>query len=425
MRRYILRSISAFTLIASTRSAAAQHPSADTTLSRLVREAIAANPALATATARSRAAELRVGPAGALAGPTLTVGAVDLTLPRFAFRQSDFTEIDVQAEQSFPWPGTLAARTRSAAALGAASRAAIEVARRELVGRIAEAYFRLRYVVTARATLIRQQALLDGTVQSALSQYAAGAVPQSDPLQARMAAARLDADGAVLASEETMLRSRLRAMRSVRGVDSLVIAPIAGDEPTALLRSADSAHVGPAPDLTRQPKIAAGRALAAAAQETVEAEYLSGKPEFIVTARYGARPLGADFFSALVGVRLPLWSRSKQRGVVRAARADKDVAQSAVREAEASIQGEWEELNANAAASGNQLAILVDRVLPIADAATDAALREYRLGKASVTSVLATEDAAFRVRLDVARITSEHLAHIVMLAQFTTWEVTP
>ena len=145
----------------------------------------------------------------------------------------------------------------------------------------------------------------------------------------------------------------------------------------------------------------------------------------MVTARYGARPLGVDFFSALVGVRLPLWSKAKQRDAVKAANADADAAQSAVRNAESALQVEWQELSTNATASRNQLTILVDRVLPIADAAIDAALRDYRLGKATVASVLAAEDAAFRVRLDVARIASEHLAHIVMLAQFANWEVAP
>lgn len=425
MRRYILRSIGAVALIASAHSAAAQHPSADSTLSRLLREAVAANPALAAATARGHAADLRVRPAGALAGPTLSVGVMDLTLPTFAFRQSDFTEIDVQAEQSFPWPGTLAARTKSAAALGAASRADIEVARRDLVGRVAEVYHRLRYVVTARATLIRQQALLEGTVQSALSQYAAGAVPQSDPLQVRIVAARLSADSAALASEELVLRSRLRAMRAVRGADPIVITSLTDADALALLHGADSAHVGPTPDLARQPRIAANRAFATASNESVDVARLSGKPEFMVTARYGARPLGADFFSAFVGVRLPLWSQSKQRALVQAAHADADAAQSAVRDAEANLRSEWEALEANATASRDQLAILVDRVLPIADAATEASLRDYGLGKASVATVLAAEDAAFRVRLDIARITSEHLSHIVMLAQFATWEVTP
>lgn len=425
MQSHILRAIGTVVLLASAKSASAQHAAPDSTLARLVREAISANPSLAAATARSRAAEARIRPAGALADPTVTVGAVDLALPRFAFRQTDFTEIDVQADQTIPWPGTLAARTRSAVALNDASRADIEVRRRDLIGRVAEAYYQLRYVVTARATVIHQQALLDGAFQAALAQYAAGAAPQSDPLQARVAAARLDAEAAGIASREALLRAQLRAFRAVRGIDSIAIAPITVDEAKVLLHGADSAHDGTSPDLAQQPRIAAGRALVASATEAAEAERLGGRPEFMVTARYGARPLGADFFSALVGVRLPIWSRSKQRELVRAAHAEAAAAQSDVAAAQATIQSEWDGLNANAAASRDQLGILVDRVLPVTDATVDAALRDYRLGRANVANVLAADDAAYRIRLDLARLTAEHLTHIVMLAQFANWEVTP
>ena len=54
----------------------------------------------------ARAAAVRVRSAGALPDPMLERGVMNLTLPRFAFRESDFTEVDVQLSQEFPWPGT-------------------------------------------------------------------------------------------------------------------------------------------------------------------------------------------------------------------------------------------------------------------------------------------------------------------------------
>ncbi len=60
-------------------------------------------------TARAGTA-LRVRPAGTLPDPMFTTGVMDLTLPRLAFNNSDFTEVDGELTQAVPWSRTLGAR---------------------------------------------------------------------------------------------------------------------------------------------------------------------------------------------------------------------------------------------------------------------------------------------------------------------------
>ena len=74
--------------------------------------------------------------------------------------------------------------------------------------------------------------------------------------------------------------------------------------------------------LPDHPRLAARRAAVEAAEQTARVEQLAARPDFTITGRYGARPLGSDFFSAFVGVRLPLWSGRKQGRLAEAARAD-------------------------------------------------------------------------------------------------------
>src|ERR671931_1723951 len=125
---------------------AQESPAQDTLLTRLTAEAIHANPALAASRAMARAAASRITAAGALPDPVLTAGVMDLTLPRFALRESDFTEVDVELSQEFPWPGTLAARSRAARADAHAREADAAARTRDVVARTAELYYRLRYV---------------------------------------------------------------------------------------------------------------------------------------------------------------------------------------------------------------------------------------------------------------------------------------
>ena len=132
----------------------------DSLLARLTREALDSAPAVRRAEALARAAERRVRPAGALPDPMLMAGVMDLTLPRFAFRESDFTEVDVEVSQALPWPGTLKAQSRAAGATARASRADLAALRREVITRVSSAYYRLRYVVAAQRVLAAQHRLL-------------------------------------------------------------------------------------------------------------------------------------------------------------------------------------------------------------------------------------------------------------------------
>jgi cobalt-zinc-cadmium efflux system outer membrane protein len=398
--------------------AAAQSTQADdTTLVRLTAEAVAANPSLDASRAMARAAAARVRPAGALPDPMLTAGVMDLTLPRFAFHESDFTEVDFELSQEFPWPGTRGAKTQAARAEARARDADVGARRREVSVRVAELYYRLRYVVTARATLQRQRQLLATAVEISTTRYATASAPQSDPLQARVAVARLEAEDADLAEQEATLRAQLKALRNVRGPERLAVAPIRSDG-VLFQRHQGLAPGGRTPDsLAVHPRLVAKQAELEAAERAVRVEQLGARPDFSITTRYGARPLDSDFFSAFVGIRVPLWAGRKQHRLADAARADADAARAALAEERAALGADLSIALAGIASGEARLRLLTTRVIPAAEATVEAMLRSYRVGQAPFLSVLAAEDSLYRARLDAAMVAAEHLTHLVMLEQ--------
>ncbi len=402
------------------RLSAQEAPAGDSVLARLTAEALAANPALGADRALARAATARVRPAGALPDPMLSVGVMNLTLPRFAFRESDFTEVDVELSQEFPWPGTLGARTGAARAEARGRESSVAARRREVTGRTAAFYYRLRYVTAARMTLDRQRALLAASVEIATARYATTTAPQSDPLQARVALARLDTEEADLAQEDAELRAELRALRGRPPGDSVSIEPI---RPELIATPAHLTRPPAAPEsLAYHPRVAARLAAVESAEQTARVERLGGRPDFTVMTRYGARPLGADFFSAFVGVRLPLFAGRKQHRLAEAAEAEADAARAAVAEETAALTAELESTMARVAAGERRLRLLVNQVVPAARATADASLRSYRVGQADFRSVLAAEDARYRAELDAAMEAAEHLTHLVMLNQLLARE---
>jgi cobalt-zinc-cadmium efflux system outer membrane protein len=389
----------------------------DTTLARLTAEAIAANPSLDARRAMARAAVARVRPAGALPDPMVSAGVMDLTLPRFGFHESDFTEVDLELSQEFPWPGTLGAKTRAARAEAQAREADAGARRREITIRAAELYYRLRYVVTARTTLQRQRGLLTAAVEISTTRYATTSAPQSDPLQARVAVARLDAEDADLAEQEATLRAQLKALRNVRGPETLAVEPIR-PEALSVGRDEGMAASGPAPDsLPLHPRLVARRAALEAAERTVRVEELGGRPDFTITTRYGARPLDSDFFSAFIGIRVPLWAGRKQHSLADAARADADAARAALAEERAALDADLSTALAGITSGETRLRLLTTQVIPAAEATVDAVLRSYRVGQAPFLNVLAAEDSLYRAQLDAAMVAAEHLTHLVILEQ--------
>jgi cobalt-zinc-cadmium efflux system outer membrane protein len=393
----------------------------DTVLARLTAEAVAANAGLSADQARAHAATARIRAAGALPDPMLNTGVMDLTLPGFAFHESDFTEVDIELSQEFPWFGTLGARTRAASAEARMRGADVRTRQRDIVVRTAELYYRLRYLVGAQAILARQRSLLEAGVEISTTRYATGSVGQSDPLQARVARARLDTEAAALAAEEAGLRADVKALRNIRSTDSLPVQPIDAESVYVALERSEVHRMAEQHDtdslLVEHPRLESRRAAIEAAEATARVEALGARPDFTVGTRYGARPLGSDFFSAFVGVRLPLWAGRKQHRLADAARDEAVAARSDLADETQALTAELTRVRSDAEAGRVRLQLLVTQVVPSAEMTAEAALRSYRVGQVDFLNVLAVDDALYRARLDAVQVAAEHLTHLVMLRQ--------
>ncbi len=402
----------------------------DSVLRSLVAEALARNPTVVQRQAAVRAATLRIRPAGTLPDPMLSVGVMDLQLPRFDFNRTDFTEVDAELSQEIPWPGTLGARSRVMRATAAGARAEEGAVRREVTTAMAAAYYRLGYTVTALETLRHQRDLLEAAVQLSTTRYATGAAPQSDPLQAKLARDRLRSEEFALESERVAALAAVNALRNRAPRDTVAVTPI---DPAAVrvgVTSEPPSDSLVALALTTHPRVAIGRAAVDAATREIQVEHLGARPDFTLTLRYGYRPRAfnfnfPDFFSAFVGLRLPVWAGRKQNRLADAARADSTGAAAGLQDAELQLSREVTETAARVRASQQRLALLVDAVLPTARGTVESVLRSYQVGRAEFLTLLSVEDARYRAELEAAQVAADYQAQLVMLRQLTAGETRP
>src|SRR2546425_388945 len=403
----------------------------DSVLQTLVAEALARNPTVAQRESAVRAATLRIRPAGSLPDPMLTLGVMDLVLPHFEFNHSDFTEAAVELSQEIPWPGTLGARSGVMHAAAAGARAEERVVRRELTTAIAVAYYRLGYTVTALETVRHQRVLLEAAVQLSTTRYATGAAPQSDPLQAKLARDRLQSEAFALESERVAALAAVNALRNRAPGDSLSVVPMDAAQGRAAISPLPPSDSLVALALAAHPRLAARRAAIEQATRTIQVERLGARPDFTLTARYGYRPPFAgtfklpDFFSAFLGLRVPIWAWRNQNRLADAARADSTGAAAGLRDAELQLSREVTEAAARVQASQQPLAVLVDGVLPNARGTVESVLRSYQVGRAEFLTLLSVEDARYRAELEAVAVAADYQAQLVMLRQLTAGETQP
>jgi len=353
---------------------------------------------------------------------------MDLQMPHFDFNQSDFTEVDAELSQEIPWPGTLGARSGVMRAAGAGARAEEGAARRELTTAMTVAYYRLEYTVTALETLRHQRELLEAAVQLSTTRYATGAVPQSDPLQAKLARDRLRSEELALQSERVAALAAVNALRTRAPGDTVTVTPIDPAAVRARVASGPPADSVLALALATHPRLAIRRAAVDAATRTIQVERLGARPDFTFGVRYGLRPAFGgiynqpDFFSVFVGLRLPVWAWRKQNRLADAARADSSGAAASQRDAELQLSREVTETAARVQASQQRLALLVDGVLPTAQGTVESVMRSYQVGRAEFLTLLSVEDARFRAELEAAEVAVDYLTQLIMLRQLTTGE---
>src|SRR2546426_163464 len=417
--------------LALTMAGASSARAQDSLLQSLIAEALARSPTLVQRQAAVRASKLRIGRAGTLPDPRLSLGLMNLQMPHFEFNQSDFTEVDAELNQEVPWPGTLGARSGVMRAAAAGARAEEGAVRRELTTAMAVAYYRLGYTMTALETLRHQRELLEAAVQLSTTRYATGAAPQSDPLQAKLARDRLQSEEFALESERVAALAAVNALRNRAPEDTVTVAPI---DPAAVRTGVGSRP--PADPLVAQalathPRLAIGRAAVEAATRTIQVERLGARPDFTLGVRYGLRPAFGgiynqpDFFSVFVGLRLPIWAWRKQNRLADAARADSTGAAAELRDTELQLSREVAEARARVQAAQQRLVLLVDGVLPNARGAVESVLRSYQVGRAEFLTLLSVEDARYRAELEAVAVAADYQAQLVMLRQLTAGESQP
>jgi cobalt-zinc-cadmium efflux system outer membrane protein len=369
-------------------------------LTALVAEGLANNQELQSQKSKINALRDAVPAAGALDDPQLGLALLNLPVDTWRFNQEPMTQKQVRISQKLPWFGKLDLRTQKAVLAAKIAEARWQGQRLALARKIIAAYFDLALAVRGDQINAQLMDLVKQLLQSSESRYASGMGLQQDVLQAQVAQSRLVDEQNDLADRRRTQNRKLNALlnrpafQAVAPVVKVPVPPMDFD----FQRLENLA-------LRRNPEIIARGLTVEQAAVAVDLARKDFYPNFDVSLAYGIREddrLGAerpDFFSAGVGLNIPLYQNRKQTPLLEAASKSRQAADQALRDLQLSLPHQIEEVNSAVQRLQDSYTLYTSTLLLQAKQWADSAQSAYEVGKLEFNSLINAQLQVLRLQL--------------------------
>ena len=367
----------------------------------LVREALERNPDLRSTQSTAEAKEQRILPAGSLPDPMLSLAFSNLPVDDFALDKEPMTSRDIGVTQAIPFPGKLSLKEEIARLEAVQARDRAESMKNLIRFRVKKDFFLLLENREITRLAEKNKALLGELLAVANSRYAVGKAPQQDLFKAQVEISRLENMLISLRKRNVELLADLNTLRN-RPVGTPLDLPARYTVPGVMHPEEKILEIAKEsnPDLNREKD---------AVRQKETALKLARKqilPDFQVGAAYKFRedaPNGAerpDFFSAGIGISLPIWYGRKQDKEVEAAMRDLSSAESSYENAWNGLQNRIREITADIEALTASLSLFDTGLLPQAKESVASSLSAYQVGAVEFASVLLGQISLYQQEIE-------------------------
>lgn len=386
----------------------------DGTVESYVAVAVAEHPRIQADRQASDAAEDRIPGQRALPEPRVSVGG---------FVQSVETRVGPQqvrfgVSQSIPWPTRLVQAGRAATSDAEAAEWLVVSAEREVRERVEMAYWTLWLVRAERALHQDHLAILGGLSSTVRARIEVGAASLADLQQVDLSRSRLEDRIATLDAAET---SAVAGLRAAVGLDELALAPTLSvperaDAPDPAALVAES-----------HPLLRSIEARTDAAEHRGRVAASQRLPDFTVGADWvvtgparmdGVEDSGKDSVALMVGLRLPLWQGVYAHDVAAAGHVESSLRERR-RAGEVDLQGAIDATVVRLSDSARRADLVEQRLLPQAQAAYEAVLGEYAVGRAQVSQTLLAQRDLLELAVEHVEAQADHQMQWARLTSLT------
>ncbi len=389
-------------LVVLSPAASAEDPAGGWDLLRsLVQESLERNPELQSLRSAAEAKEQRILPAGSLPDPMLSLAFSNLPVDDFALDKEPMTSRDIGLTQAIPFPGKRSLKEEIARLEAVQAGDRLESMKNLIRFRVKKDFFLLLENREITRLTEKNKALLGELLAVANSRYAVGKAPQQDLFKAQVEISRVENMLISLRKRNVELLADLNTLRD-RPVGTPVDLPPSSALPELVHSEGKILEIAKEsnPDLRREKDAVRQKetALKLARKQTL--------PDFQVGAAYKFRedaPNGTerpDFFTAGIGISLPLWYGRKQNKEIEAALRDLSSAERSYENAWNAVQNRVRDITSEITARKASLSLFDTALLPQAREAVASSLSAYQVGKVEFTSVLLGQIALYQQEIE-------------------------
>ncbi len=362
--------------------------------------------------ARAAAAREMVAPAGALPDPTVELMLQDEGFPEWTVGKMPMSMIGPQISQGIPFPGKRGARREAARGEARVRECESEALRRDVVREVREIYGRIYALDREAATLDAGRELLELLSATVSHHQSLGEADQEAVFKSRLARSRLEERSRDLAAERSVALASLNRLLDQAGDAPLGIV-------TSLPRTASPVAAWDSLAVRGSSEIAVRTAGVTAAQARLHATKLDTRPDFMAGAGIGFRGGLDPVVNLRLGLQIPLWAGSKQKPMIRAARAELEMSRHELRGAEADARSQAAALLADFTRTEEQITRYEESLVPQTSLAFDAARSAYLGGRGDFSTVIEDLDLWLEARAGLARREADRFVALARLDALT------
>jgi outer membrane protein, heavy metal efflux system len=412
-------------------------------LRALVASARTANPSIQAARRMEDAAQARVPQAGALPDPVLSAGVMNLSVNNPRLAGDEMALAVVQIAQMIPAPGIRGAREAMArqAQLAAGQRAQeVELA---IVARVKAEYYELYAVEESLRLLERNRIVLEDIAEITSGRLAVGVAPQQDVLRAQTEVTRTDEQISSLRARRSAILASINALLEQPASREFSAVFPAATRALALAAPAAGAFTPVAlqgglgvglPTLAQLQEMALEqrpllRQQDHAVQQAREAIRLAERdrvPGLEVMLGYGTQFTGGmSRVTAMVAVPVPAFAARKQRQAVTEAMQELAASEFEQRSMASEIAAEVAARFAGVVRLREQIVLLMQGVIPQAQATFTSASAAYQSGAVEFLSLLDAQAMLVRNEIELGLRLAEFGRAFALLEQAVGRDLIP
>jgi len=367
------------------------------TLKDLIDQALKNNPDIRAAEARAAAADEKISQEASLADPMFSAGYQNEGFKKYTYGDSQYAWWMFSLSQTFPFPGKRGLQREAAQYEASSARATIESMRRDVVGRVSQAYYDL-VLATKELDIIQARLSLAARLEdAALARYAAGTGMQEDVIMAQAEKYMLMENQAMAKARRDSAEAMLKRETGSQDVNPLARPAI--DPPTPFAYTMDELVQRA---LAGAPELSERRQMISASEKRLARARKEAWPDITIMPQYYRLGGGMeDMWALTASIPLPLFYRGKQGAAIAESSWNLTSAQMELEAARLRITSEIRDNFAVITSSERVMELYRSALIPKARQNIDAALALFATGRINASQALATLKAPYDYELSL------------------------